>query len=84
MHCFVVPQLDPTTTITCFSCTCFSQYRLVAYRVILEWALKGELLGKGNRRVLPSCVVTTIRNKYPSPTGQYVGFKEAQDALRLF
>ncbi|KAK0156600.1 hypothetical protein N1851_000032 [Merluccius polli] len=54
------------------------QYRLVAYRIVLEWGLKG------NRRVLPSCVVTSIRNKYPSATGQYVGFREAQDALRFF
>ncbi|KAK0152123.1 hypothetical protein N1851_006488 [Merluccius polli] len=59
-------------------------YRLVAYRIVLEWGLKGTQLGRGNRCVLPSCVVTSIRNKYPSATGQYVGFREAQDALRLF
>ncbi len=50
------------------------QYRLVAYRVILEWALKGERLGRGNRAVLPSCVVWAVRNAFPSPTGEYVGF----------
>ncbi|KAK0152708.1 hypothetical protein N1851_005751 [Merluccius polli] len=62
----------------------FFSYRLVAYRIVLEWGLKGTQLGRDNRRVLPSCVVTSIRNKYPSATGQYVGFREAQDALRLF
>ncbi|XP_078019511.1 uncharacterized protein LOC144459417 [Epinephelus lanceolatus] len=60
-----------------------NQYRLVAYRVVLEWALRGERLGPGNRRVLPSCIVTAIRNKYPSPTGTYKGFMEADDMFRI-
>ncbi|XP_041789086.1 uncharacterized protein LOC121627487 [Chelmon rostratus] len=60
------------------------QYRLVAYRIIMEWALKGQTLGPGNRRVLPSCVVALIRRTYPSPSGQYAGFKESNDALQLF
>ncbi|KAL7403952.1 hypothetical protein ABVT39_007720 [Epinephelus coioides] len=58
-------------------------YRLVAYRVVLEWALRGERLGPGNRRVLPSCIVTAIRNKNPSPTGTYKGFMEADDMFRI-
>ncbi|XP_054870061.1 uncharacterized protein LOC129349773 [Amphiprion ocellaris] len=49
------------------------QYRLIAYRIVMEWALKGEKLGAGNRRVLPSCVVELIRKTYPSPNGQYAG-----------
>ncbi|XP_077081441.1 P2X purinoceptor 7-like [Siphateles boraxobius] len=60
------------------------QYRLVAYRMVTEWALKGEKLGKGYRRVLPSCVVNLIRTKYPSPNGQYQGFKESEEAHLLF
>ncbi|RXN22568.1 myosin heavy fast skeletal muscle-like protein [Labeo rohita] len=60
------------------------QYRLVAYRMVTEWALKGEKLGKGHIRVLPSCVVDLIRTKYPSPNGQYQGFKESEEAELLF
>ena len=63
---------------------CFRQYRLIAYRIAMEWALRGETLGPGNRRVLPSCVVELIRKTYPSPNGEYAGFKEANDALQLY
>ncbi len=61
----------------------FSQYRLVSYRIVLEWVLRGEQLGRGNRRPLPSCVVTAIRQRYPSATGNYAGFKEAEDAMDM-
>ncbi|XDV31922.1 hypothetical protein PO909_002845 [Leuciscus waleckii] len=60
-----------------------SQYRLVAYRLVLEWMLKGERLGRRSRRDLPACVVRAIRNSYPSPLGDYVGFREAEDAFGL-
>ncbi|CAM4555623.1 unnamed protein product [Leuciscus chuanchicus] len=59
------------------------QYRLVAYRLVLEWMLKGERLGRRSRRDLPACVVRAIRNSYPSPLGDYVGFREAEDAFGL-
>ncbi|KAL2079299.1 hypothetical protein ACEWY4_025043 [Coilia grayii] len=59
------------------------QYRLVSYRVVLEWALKGETLGKGNRTPLPSCVVAAIRQKFPSESGVYVGFQEVQEAIDI-
>ena len=32
-------------------------------------------LGKGKRKVCPSCVVKTIRTHYPSQTGVYMGFR---------
>jgi len=32
-------------------------------------------LGKGNRKVAPSCVVLQIRHRYPSVTGIYMGFR---------
>uniref|UniRef100_A0A672QI08 P2X purinoreceptor 7 intracellular domain-containing protein n=1 Tax=Sinocyclocheilus grahami TaxID=75366 RepID=A0A672QI08_SINGR len=59
------------------------QYRLVAYRIVLKWMLKGERLGRLNRRVLPSCVVSAIRQSYLSPSGHYVGFREAEEAFGL-
>lgn len=32
-------------------------------------------LGKGNRKVCPSCVVKVVRQHYPSQTGVYMGFR---------
>ncbi|XP_034047368.1 uncharacterized protein LOC117528877 [Thalassophryne amazonica] len=52
------------------------QYRLVAYRITLDWFLKGKRLGRGKRRVLPSCVVLAIRAKYPATPATYCGFKD--------
>eukprot|EP00112_Aurelia_sp_Birch-Aquarium-sp1_P017037 Seg3914.1 transcript_id=Seg3914.1/GoldUCD/mRNA.D3Y31 product="hypothetical protein" protein_id=Seg3914.1/GoldUCD/D3Y31 len=49
-------------------------FRKAAYRQFALW--KFGHLGRGNRRILPSCVLTTIRSFYPSPTGQYMGFKK--------
>ena len=49
-------------------------FRKAAYRQFIL-ARYGRL-GKGNRRVCPSCVVTKIRERYPSITGIYMGNKE--------
>jgi len=49
-----------------------ASFRKAAYRqYILE---KYGYLGKGNRKVAPSCVVLRIRHHYTSPTGIYMGF----------
>ena len=49
-------------------------FRKAAYRhYILD---KHGYLGKGRRKVAPSCVVWETREHYPSSSGSYMGFKE--------
>ena len=48
-----------------------NSYRKAAYRQYCLW--KYGKLGKGNRRVLPSCVVLKIRSFYPVPDGKLYG-----------
>ena len=48
--------------------------RKAAYRQFIL-ARHGHL-GKGNRRVCPSCVVLKIRERFPSVTGIYMGYRE--------
>ncbi|KAK3741583.1 hypothetical protein QZH41_012531 [Actinostola sp. cb2023] len=50
-----------------------TSYRKAAYRQYCLW--KYGKLGRGNRRVLASCVVLTIRRAYPAPDGEYLGFR---------
>ncbi|XP_077558779.1 P2X purinoceptor 7-like [Haemaphysalis longicornis] len=55
-----------------------SRNRALRHAAFMQFALlTWGRLGKGKRRVLPSCVVTAVRSKYPSVTGQYSGFKHA-------
>ncbi|XP_069123457.1 P2X purinoceptor 7-like [Argopecten irradians] len=45
-------------------------YRHVAYRRFIRWTWK--VLGKRNRKVIPSCAVSAIRRTFPSE--QFTGF----------
>ena len=49
-------------------------FRKAAYRQFI--LSRYGYLGKGNRRVCPSCVVLKIRQRYPSVTGVYMGYRE--------
>ena len=49
-------------------------FRKAAYRQFI--LARHGYLGKGNRRVCPSCVVNKIRQRYPSVTGVYMGYRE--------
>lgn len=49
-------------------------FRKAAYRQFIL-ARYGHL-GKGNRRVCPSCAVLKIRERFPSVTGIYMGYRE--------
>ena len=50
--------------------------RYACYRSYLHM-IKIYGTGKAQRVVLPSCVVTKVRELYPDPSGLYTGFKQA-------
>lgn len=50
-------------------------YLKAAYRQYTLW--KYGKLGRGNRKILPSCVVLSIRHGYPAPDGNYMGFRRS-------
>ena len=49
-------------------------FRKAAYRQFI--LARHGYLGKGNRWVCPSCAVLKIRERYPSITGVYMGYRE--------
>ncbi|XP_043246544.1 P2X purinoceptor 7-like [Amphibalanus amphitrite] len=50
-----------------------------AYRNFILWWWGS--LGRVNRQRMPSCVLWAIRDAFPSPTGQYVGFRDVLQGL---
>ena len=50
-----------------------SSFRKAAYRQFILW--EHGYLGKGNRRIIPSCAVKKVREQYPAPDNVYMGFR---------
>ncbi|KAE9524465.1 hypothetical protein AGLY_015186 [Aphis glycines] len=50
-------------------------WRYICYKQFTYWINSWNSIGKGNRIVIPSCVVNKIRQKYPEQDGCYVGYK---------
>lgn len=49
-----------------------SSFCKAAYRQFILW--EHGYLGKGNRRIIPSCAVKKVREQYPAPDNVYMGF----------
>lgn len=60
-----------------------NSFRYAAYRQFTWWI--HNRLGKGVRRVIPSCAIWAIRNRYPDENATYIPFREAtEEENRLF
>ena len=53
------------------------EIRYEMYRIASR-VLEG-MVGKGNRRKLPDCVTSAIKDAYPEASGKYVGFKTSDE-----
>ncbi|PIO27687.1 hypothetical protein AB205_0011630 [Aquarana catesbeiana] len=49
----------------------------MAYRTFIAWIY--GILGKGNRKVIPSCAVNAVREVFPDPNVCYVCFLYCND-----
>lgn len=72
---FVIKKLQAVMQTLCYI-FCRS-LRYAAYRQFTWW--KHGYLGKSVRRVIPACVVQTIRCTFPDPNGSYTGFKDTRN-----
>lgn len=52
-------------------------YRFAGYNQYTWWI--HSHLGKGIRKVIPSCAIWAIRNTYPSEDGKYIPFMESKE-----
>ena len=55
----------------------FSSFRYAGYKQF-TWRVHNNL-GKGVRKVIPSCAVWAIKNAYPSPDEKYIPFMESKE-----
>lgn len=55
-----------------------SNYRYAAYCQFTWWV--HNRLGRYLRKVIPACVVKTIRRTYPREDGNYTGFRTANES----
>ena len=49
-----------------------SSYQKAAYRQWILW--HNGYMGRGNGQVMPSCIVWSVRSRYPAPDGLYLGY----------
>ena len=59
------------------SLSLFRSYRFAGYKQFSWWI--HNRLGKWVRKVIPSCALWNIRQKYPSADGSYIPFNESRD-----
>ncbi|XP_026819531.1 P2X purinoceptor 7-like [Rhopalosiphum maidis] len=50
-------------------------WRFICYKQFTLWVNSWMTIGRGNRVVIPSCVVKNIRERYPEENGLYIGFQ---------